>query len=204
MKLIAITLPGFFNGEAEAIRLLMKEGLDLLHLRKPEGKEEEFRRLLSALPEECRARVVLHDAFQLAQEYGVRGIHLNRRNNRVPEGYRGTVSRSCHSLEEVRQATDFDYVFLSPVFNSISKQGYGSGFTAEELEQAAAAGFITERVIALGGMDANTIPQVARVGFGGVAVLGALWGDYPSAADPGLLLRRFQELKYSVTASSNL
>lgn len=65
MKLIAITLPCFFEGEAEAIRLLMEDGLDLLHLRKPEGKEEDFRRLLSALPQQCRARMVLHDVFPL-------------------------------------------------------------------------------------------------------------------------------------------
>lgn len=126
---------------------------------------------------------------------------MNSRNNRVPEGHRGTVSRSCHLLEEVRLAKDFDYVFLSPIFNSISKQGYGSGFTAEELQQAAAQGIITPRVIALGGMDANTIPQAAKLGFGGVAVLGALWEDYLSAPDAGRLLSRFKLLKHILTHS---
>lgn len=201
MKLIALTLPCFFEGEAEAIRLLIEDGLELLHLRKPGGKDNQFRQLLSSLPEECRTRMVLHDAFPLAGEYGLRGIHVNSRNNRVPENHKGTVSRSCHSPEEVRQAANFDYVFLSPIFNSISKQGYGSGFTAEELQQAAAAGIISRKVIALGGMDSGTIPQIAGLGFGGVAVLGALWGDYPSAPDAARLLSRFRLLKHTLTRS---
>lgn len=201
MKLIALTLPSFFEDEVEAIQLLIDNGLDLLHLRKPAGKEEDFRRLLSALPENCRQRIVLHDAFHLAEEFRLRGIHLNSRNNRVPDGWQGTVSRSCHSFGEVQAAAACDYVFLSPIFDSISKEGYGSNFTPGQLQQAAQAGILSSRVIALGGMDARTIPGIATLGFGGVAVLGALWADYLSVPDNNRLLSRFKLLKHTLTQS---
>ena len=35
MKLVGITRPTFFKGEADAITLLLEGGLDLLHIRKP-------------------------------------------------------------------------------------------------------------------------------------------------------------------------
>lgn len=110
-----------------------------------------------------------------------------------------SVSRSCHSFEEVEAALDggCDYVFLSPVFDSISKPGYGSAFTPEQLQWARARGIINRRVVALGGIDAENIPVAALCGFGGVAVLGALWGD--DSGNPGEVARRFEKLRNACT-----
>ena len=68
----------------------------------------------------------------------------------------GAVSRSCHSLEEVAESRELDYVFLSPVFDSISKQGYASHFSEEQLR-----GHVDARVMALGGVTAGRIPWLA-------------------------------------------
>ena len=77
--------------------------------------------------------------------------------------------RSCHSLEEVCQYKNhMDYVFLSPVFDSISKQGYRAAFSIETLEQA--RGIIDEKVFALGGVTLDKITILEQLHFGGIAV----------------------------------
>lgn len=179
MKLIAITRPDFFEGEAEAINLLLANGLERLHLRKPHAKTGEIEALLQQIPAVYHDRISLHDGHELATAYGIGGIHLNARHPVVPCGFGGRISRSCHSLEEVRRYKDTcDYVFLSPIFDSISKAGYASAFSPDDLR--AADKLIDSRVIALGGIDADKINTVRDWGFGGVAVLGSVWS--PSGA----------------------
>lgn len=87
-----------------------------------------------------------------------------------------TVSRSCHSIQEViRHKSECDYLFLSPIYDSISKEGYGAAFSRIELKRAAEEGIIDSQVFALGGVSLEHIPEIRSLGFGGAAVLGALW-----------------------------
>ena len=101
MKLITITQPAFFEGEAEAITSLFDAGLEILHLRKPGASYEDMEQLLNRLPPEYLKRIVTHEHFQLASFRNLKGIHLNGRNPTAPAGFTGHISRSCHSLEEV-------------------------------------------------------------------------------------------------------
>ena len=173
MLWITVTSPSFFDGEASFIGRLLSCGVDIVHLRKPGAAESDCARLLDALTTEERARIVIHDFFELAGPYGLRGIHLNARRSEIPAGYTGHVSRSCHSLEEIeRWKPVCNYVFLSPVFDSISKQGYSAGFTPEVLRRASGAGIIDEKVIALGGVTPDNLKQLHSLGFGGAAMLG--------------------------------
>lgn len=192
MKLIAITTPCFFEGESRIIAALFEEGMEKLHLRKPQSSRQELEVLLKSIPSVFHPRIVMHDHFQLAEAYQLGGIHLNSRNHAIPEGFEGSISRSCHSLQEVKENSRLDYVFLSPVFQSISKEGYGSGFSLEVIKKAALDGIINKKVIALGGLSEKTIPSIASIGFGGVAVLGALWGDKPEASPASLIINRYK------------
>ena len=100
-KLIVITSPYFFKGEDSILSHLFDEGMQHLHLRKPDSEANELRKLLDRIPDIYYPKVVLHDCFNLAIEYGLGGIHLNRRNNQPPDGFTGTISCSCHSIEEL-------------------------------------------------------------------------------------------------------
>lgn len=176
MKWITITSPDFISGEAIFIDKLFSQGLDLLHLRKPEASLEACKRLLLQIPKHWYSRIVLHEHFDLAEEFGLHGIHLNRRCSQVPDSFRGSISCSCHTLEEVKkQKASKDYVFLSPIFDSISKVGYHAAFSPTLLKQAAVENVIDEKVIALGGITAKNIPLVKEWHFGGVALLGDIW-----------------------------
>ena len=176
MEWIVITSPGFLRGEADFIDRLFGHGLDRLHLRKPGADIGECRRLLDGISREWLPRIVVHDNFGLCREYGLGGVHLNGRNPMAPPNHEGSVSRSCHSLEEIsRYKGECDYLTLSPIFNSISKQGYMAAFGPGQLAAARDSGLIDSRVIALGGVTLENIPRVKELGFGGVAILGDVW-----------------------------
>ena len=157
------------------LRDLAEAGVDAIHLRKPEADRAALEALLEQLEPAVRRLMVTHDHFELASPYGLRGVHLNRRHPEPLAGWTGQVSCSCHSLEEVAQRRgEMSYVFLSPVFNSISKQGYQAAFTAAQLDEAARQGLIDSRVVALGGVTPACAPQLRHWHFGGGAMLGCI------------------------------
>jgi thiamine-phosphate pyrophosphorylase len=194
-QLIIITAERLFEGEAVALNKLFERGMATLHLRKPFATEEELKNLLLQIDRRYYSRIVLHDCHSLIDSFPLKGIHLNKRNPDMPSRRTFSVSRSCHSLKELETIGAFNYVFLSPIFDSISKTGYAQAFTREELLSAKATGLINEKVIALGGISPETIPLVAGYGFGGVAVLGALWENFPADKDENALLKRFDRLQ---------
>ena len=176
MKRIVITSPDFLPGEASAIIKLLDSGTDTIHLRKPEATIVQCRELLDQIPASYRKHIVLHQYFELCDEYELQGIHLNKRNPYMPANSKGTVSCSCHSLDEVvKRKPTMDYVFLSPIFDSISKQGYCSAFSIETLKNAQQEGIIDEKVIALGGVTYSKLPLLESLSFGGAAMLGEIW-----------------------------
>lgn len=196
MKWIVITSPVCFAGEALFLRDLAEAGVDAIHLRKPESDRVAFESLLEQLEPAVRRLMVTHDYFELAASYGLRGVHLNRRHPEPPAGWTGQLSCSCHSFEEVaRRKGSMDYVFLSPVFNSISKQGYEAAFTDEQLDAAARSGLLDHRVMALGGITPECAPQLRRWHFGGGAMLGCIQRLAPLPPQERLAaLRRIREM----------
>mgnify|MGYP003547760229 CR=1 FL=1 len=175
MRLIAITKPDFYDGEAAFIKRLFESGFDIVHLRKPNSDIDNCRNILNELSSEERSRIVVHDYPELYYEFSLKGIHINKNIVKYPEGYQGFKTRSCHSLEEVKlYKDDFDYVFLSPIFDSISKEGYNSAFTEDELRRASEEGIIDEKVVALGGVDFDDFSFLKVLNFGGAAMLGSI------------------------------
>jgi thiamine monophosphate synthase len=182
MKLIVISKEKVFDGEPIWINELMGKYDFIFHLRKPGSTEKETEELIQQIDEAFYSRIVLHDHFPLAPKYHLGGVHLNSRN---PEANFGgeywrhcSISRSCHSLQEVEEYKGLcNYVTLSPVFDSISKTGYNAGFSHETLKDASEKGIIENKVVALGGISSSNISYAIDLGFGGVAVLGAVWNQ---------------------------
>lgn len=185
--LIVITLPSFIDKEANAVVALFEQrGIDYLHLRKPQATEAEVEALLRQLPAQYYSRITMHDFHALASKYSLGGIHLTSRHPDVPEGWKGRVSTSCHSIVELKRRKQegyelvgeqrhFDYLSLSPIFDSISKQGYQAAFTPQQLVEARQEGIIDPRVLALGGVTFDRLAEVQQMGFGGAMILGDAW-----------------------------
>lgn len=177
MQTIVITLPTFIPDEACRITTMLRQGdADLIHIRKPRATAEKVESLLREIPAELRCRLVLHDFHHLAPQYSLYGVHLNSRNPHPPHDWKGSVSRSCHTLAEVKEWKDkCNYVSLSPIFDSISKQGYQSAFTLEEIKKAHTEGIIDKKVYALGGITFARLHEIEAMGFGGAMILGDAW-----------------------------
>ena len=166
------------SAEKEQLIQFFKNGLPLLHVRKPGMTAEELKWWLSQFAEKYLQRMILHRHHHLAEEFTVGGIHLKEsfRSNlkdlgQYIERFKSngfTVSSSFHNPQKVKsEASVFDYVFLSPVFTSVSKKGYeGRAFNAENLPY---------QVIVLGGVEVDKISKAKALGYSGVAVLGAVW-----------------------------
>lgn len=180
--IVIITPPHTLPDEERIVNRLFESGLHLLHLRKPGADRDTLERYIRGIRPHFRERVVLHDHFELAEEYGLRGIHLkyNEAQTFTERDRLAHVSVSCHSFEEI-DALPFEpnYVFLSPVFDSISKQGYPSAFAPEYLKENLQKRRVP--VIALGGITAEKVAECRKMGFRGVALLGHVW-EQPSEA----------------------
>ncbi|MBQ8051003.1 MAG: thiamine phosphate synthase [Bacteroidaceae bacterium] len=176
MKLILLTSPDFFIEEDKILTTLFEEGLDILHLRKPQSEPVFCERLLTLLPEEYHHRIVVHDHFYLKEEFNLMGIHLSHHNPTPPPDYHDTLTRTCYTLDEVAQLKrQSKYVILKNVFDSISEPSYVARFTEQDLRQTTRQGIIDKHVMAQGGIALENISQVRQYGFGGVVIRGDLW-----------------------------
>ena len=164
--------------EIAGTRAVLEGGCRWVQLRMKDAPAEEVRRIGREIEKLCR-------------EYGIGGVHLNARNPEIPAGFGGLISRACHSFEELASHPTEDYLFLSPIFDSISKTGYRAGYAPDELRKAFAQGIINPRVAALGGIRPEHLPALQEYGFGGAAFLGYIW----QGATPEELVRRMREIR---------
>lgn len=180
---IAITPERIFSGEADRIIKLLTDGIvDLVHLRHPENtaSEAEITDLLFSIPESLHPHVTLHDHFGLIEKFKIGGVHLNSRNSVVPDNLTPLnnslrISKSCHSIAEIETAIRengyrYSYVTLSPIFDSISKIGYPSAFTLDDLGKVLPQ--LNVKVIALGGVTPDSFHLLQEAHFSGAAMLG--------------------------------
>ena len=198
MKLIVMTQPTFFVEEDKILTSLFDEGLDSLHLYKPGASPMYSERLLTLIPEEYYDKITVHDNYYLKDEYKLRGIHIDDEETAAPKGYKGHVSRTCRSLDKLKTAKrNADYVLLKYICDSQSEPDRKASFTPDELREASRRGLIDRHVMALGGMNIDTIRMAKDLGFGGVVVSGDLWKrfDIHQECDYQALIDHFVKLR---------
>ena len=175
-KIIVFSSPAEVDDEAAKLTELLDRGVDFLHIRKPGWSHGRIDRLLSELPTRCHHRIKLHDCQELALKYPGIGVNLN---SRCPlHDFSGPVSAGVHSLEEIESIGNaVDYLFLSPVYDSISKSGYQGRFNSTVI-----APDYPYEVIALGGVTVDRLEELCLRGFAGAALLGEVW-ETPNGVD---------------------
>ena len=176
--MIVITNPFSIENEHQIIHQLFEEGLALLHVRKSAYSEKEMRSFLSNIDDKFHSKLVLHEQHHLVQEFKINNIHLKEKNRiELSENFQKTVSylsTSVHNINDFNElSTDFDAAFLSPVFESISKVGYGKN--SNILETIVNRTNFNTELVALGGLDENNIKKALDSGFDSVALLGSIW-----------------------------
>lgn len=201
MKLIIMTKSTFFVEEDKILTTLFDEGLDNLHLFKPDSAPIYSERLLSLIPEDYYRKITVHDHFYLKSEYDLAGIHIDSPEADIPNGYKGKYSRTCTDLSTLKDMKKKSkYVFLKNIFDCIEFSNEKQSFNMNQLEQAADKGLIDKHVYALGGMCLENIKTAKSLGFGGVVVCGDLWCrfDIHNQTDFKDLIAHFEKLRNAV------
>lgn len=175
--IIIITPEKIVPNETEVINELFQEGLDLLHIRKPFMNLEEMKNFIQKINSEFHHRLVLHSHYDLAESYNISRHHF-REIDRHNELYKSltdkTISTSVHDIETFNELSEnWEYAFISPVFPSISKKGYGKD--SEILNDIKKRDNSNVKLIALGGIHEDNIHIISDSNLDGVALLGAIW-----------------------------
>lgn len=135
----------------------------------------------------AHSRLIINDRIDAALVLDDAGVHL--RSSSLPVavarrlmGARRLLGVSAHSIHEVEQAEaeGADYVVLGPIYETPSKQRYGSPLGLAALEEACRR--VRIPVLGIGGITAVRAREVRGVGAFGVAVIGAILGAPDCAA----------------------
>jgi len=207
MTLIVITPPEILPEEVKMWEALFLAGLQLLHVRKPNATILQLKDMLNSLPDEYHSRVILHQHHKLCEDFKLGGIHFkgdSQADENQSENKSLSRSKSCHTpLEVLNNYGTHDYVFLSPIFNSISKKGYPSAFYPNEIRSFFQENPQIKNCIALGGIDNNNIQNCMDYGFAGCALLGAIWEV--EEIEPSIISERYRKIQstYNPTLHMN-
>ncbi|WP_406845163.1 thiamine phosphate synthase [Flavobacterium soyae] len=185
--MVVISNPFAAADEIKIIHSLFEEGLSLLHIRKPDFSELEMAQFIHQIEFEFRDRIALHSHHLLAEDFGINRIHFSEKErNRIhdfparfskPCRYKcKSISTSTHSIKDFNSLeNDFNYAFLSPVFQSISKENYKP--KTDLFEALKSRTNYKTKVIALGGIDSENIQKTMENGFDDTALLGSIWNN---------------------------
>lgn len=154
---------------------------EFIQLRAKHLDARELLRRARWLRQHFPGQLLINDRFDIALAAGAHGVHLPA-NRLAPHVWRQrfgaalTIGVSCHSLADVQQAADegADYVYLSPIFPSPSKPGYGPPLGLDVLAEAARRSPIP--VLALGGVNAGNIAACLAAGAAGFASISYFTG----------------------------
>ena len=166
----------------QQIQTMFAMGLKVCHLRCKKADAVYF---LNQISTKYHQNIVLHEYIDLQEKYDVKGVHLKSFQRKrfsfekllsyakYLQNKGKTLSSSFHCLEEIENFSKipFDYVFLGPVFDSISKQNY----KAKKIGlQTFSKPF---KMVALGGITFENQKKALEKGFDDVASLGSIWNE---------------------------
>jgi len=188
MKIVVVSSPKDQPNETVEVIRMFDAGLEYFHIRKPRFSKKQLTEYIKLFPEKYRKRLVIHSYHGLASTLNLGGIHLSRKHRKRGRFYRLKlflrrkiernllVTRTFHKLTDItNEKRQYSYTFLSPVFDSITHSTLSGGFSKRALlimiPQA------KQPVYAMGGVDAERIPEIADLGFEGAVLLGSIWNS---------------------------
>lgn len=182
MQLLVISPTKAGRSEAAVTNTLFEHGLQHFILRLPDGARADYELFLDHIAPEYRRRILIAGAYDLLQAYELGGAYVSAAQRGavdLPLARGQLLGTGVHREEEMRALCDLprppDFVLCSPVFDSISKEGYRANEALRTLPRR--VGKCPFSLIALGGITPEGYTDAARWGYDGVAVLGDLWGD---------------------------
>lgn len=174
---------------------VIRGGAQIVQLREKElpfGEFLEEARQFVALCRELGAVSIINDNVEIARLTGADGVHVGQEDMAAARareilGPGKLVGVSAHTVEEARAAYEMgaDYLGTGAAFVT------GTKMDAKPIERAtirAITAAVPIPVVAIGGITAANLPELAGLGLAGAAVASALFAqDDPEAAARALL-----------------
>lgn len=187
MKLIILSPDTDIPQETTTANRLLDMGAHRFHIRKPHYTSAQYEQYIAQINPQHRRRLVIHGSYELYSNLKIGGIHLNtaaRGNKEVWDQLKGipasAISTSFHSWQEITDNTyPYRYVFISPLFDSISKSGYKAAIALQDIsdtrKKAEKDHRFCPQIVGLGGISPHNMPQLLQHGYDGAALLGSIW-----------------------------
>lgn len=164
---------------AACARELLAGGVRILQLRAKNLPQEDVARLahvMQPICQEANALFVLNDYPELAASIGADAVHVGQDAPTLADirrivGPHMLIGRSTHSLDQVRRAREEggNYIGFGPLFPTATKPGRPAIGLQDIAQAQQLAGDMP--VFCIGGVNADTLPQVLAAGAQRVVVV---------------------------------
>ncbi len=187
----------------EIARRAIAGGADVIQLRdKVCGCRELCRigRALRTITMKTGTLFIVNDRLDVTLACGADGVHLGQNDILVgvarqiaPPGF--IIGVSVGTVDEAVRAEEegADYLAISPVFSTASKNDAGPGRGLDVVREIRRS--VSVPVIAIGGINLDNVREVIAAGADGVAVISAVVGSRDIIATARELSKRISETK---------
>lgn len=167
---------------SELLPELLQTGLACVQLRSKDPAQDRRRQQAESLrlwTQQADCPLLINDDWQLAQHVGAEGVHLGQGDGelqraRAALGPQALIGRTCHaSLELVQQSASegADYASIGAVYSSRTKP-QALPASVDCVQQASRLGVLP--ICAIGGIEAQHLPELRRAGAQLIAVCGSV------------------------------
>lgn len=191
------------KSHVELARLALEGGADAIQLRDKHMESRQLYETALEISEICRqhgAIFIVNDRVDIALAAKADGVHVGQGDipvaairKFVPSDF--IIGVSAGKVEEALKAQEdgADYIALSPIFDTSSKDDAGHGKGIEELKKMKQS--VSVPVLAIGGINENNVKEVIAAGADGVAVISAVVSQEDVSAAAANLKRLITEAR---------
>lgn len=171
-----ITWPTPYPDEDKILLHLANETGITVHIRKPNMTDMDFIKYITVFKNIAKEGFVIHQHYRIAEKHGFKNFHsptrLREQHLNDPFMFNNLKSTSTHSWNEFNSLEKkYQTAFVSPVYPSISKKGYGLSNRVDFMGRNNK----NIKAVALGGIYSGNIKSIAESDFDTFAVCGAVW-----------------------------
>lgn len=199
LMVYAITDRYWLNGAklADQVEDVLKNGATFLQLREKSFTHEEMvaeAKEIKTIAAKYQVPFVINDDIYEAKEIDADGVHIGQsdmeyRKAREILGEDKIIGLSAGNLQEAIDAEKMgaDYIGVGAVFHTDTKKDT-TAMSFEELKEITDT--VSIPVVAIGGISADNLMQLAGTGIDGISVISAIFGQ----EDPGAATKKLVEL----------
>jgi thiamine-phosphate pyrophosphorylase len=188
---VSITLPRIYPitdvrlaglSHAAQVKELINGGATLIQLREKYLPAATFYEDAASALRIARAagvKIIINDRADLALALGADGVHLGQEDLPVEAarrllGPQAIIGFSTHTIEQAKAALTLplDYLAYGPIYGTSTKTNPDPTVGPEQLRQV--RNLTSLPLIAIGGIDSRTVPEVLATGADSAAVISAV------------------------------